>query len=547
MNPEFATKAGSRNNASHRCSGQRRAFRRVLVLAAVFVFAASARRPGAAGQEVDLPREHWAYEFLERLEVRGLIDGPLARVRPWSRAQTLEMIRQVQRALARNPSVLSPTEKALFRQLQSDFSEELGSPAGLPPEPHLLSIRDSTLHLHLDGVLQERIPSRHGSYFTPAELRSETTMGGIIRALVEPGLWVGVDVRNTAIRGGIVPPKERFDPAQGAPFVTSGKNVFQDKAAAYFGFKLPWFRAQIGRDAVWWGPSQREALTLSPNLPYFDLLRADARWKRLRFTYVHAELRSHFGRKYLAAHRIEWEVKRGLYLAGSETVIYGNRPVEMAYLNPVMFYHVAEHYLGDLDNNNMSFEAWWRARPGLVFYGEFFIDDMTLSAPLFKYWGNKFAFSAGCHWANPLGISDSDLLFEYARIEPFVYTHYDSINRYQHYNRSIGHWLGPDGDDWNFAFSRYFGRDLRLRLAFTQTRKGKGSLNVAHTNADPQTKKFLEGTVERQRALHVSLRQQLWRDVFVSLRYEYWWVKNPHRRPGRATGKTFLASLYVNH
>ncbi len=498
-------------------------------------------------QEVDLPREHWAYTFIERLEVRGLVNGPLTRVKPWSRAQTVEMIRQVQRALLHNPSALSPTEKALFRQLQSDFSEELGSPPNLPPEPHLLTIQDSTLSVKLDGVFRENIPSKHGSYFAPAELRSETTAGGIIRALVQPGLWIGVDVRNTAIRGGVVPPTERFDPSQGTPFVTSGKNVFKDQAAAYFAFKLPWFRLQIGRDAVWWGPSAREALTLSPNLPLFDLVRADARWKRLRFTAVHAELRSHFGRKYLAAHRLEWEVKPGLYLAGSETVVYGNRPVEMAYLNPIMPYHVAEHHLGDLDNNNISFEAWWRVRPGLAVYGEFFIDDMTLSEPLFKYWGNKFAFSAGSHWVNPLGIPDSDFTLEYARIEPFVYTHYDSINRYQHYNRSVGHWLGPDGDDWNLAFSRYFGRDLRVQLAFTQTRKGKGSLNVAHTQADSDTKTFLEGVVERRRVLHFGLRQQLWRDVFITLRYEKWWVHNPHRELGNASGRAFLASLYVNY
>lgn len=501
---------------------------------------------------MELYREHWAYEFLDRLQTKGMVSPLLLSVRPWFRDDLAIVVADLRKRLQAHPEQFTQTEREILDQLTADFAAELRATGiALPQryrEPHLLTVTDSSLSVTLDALLFQTVVSRRGTAFRPAELKTTLTPGGIIRGTLGRGLWFYVDVRNSAIRGGEVPEKERWDPSLGLPILTSGKTVYTDQATAYFSGHLPWFRVQIGRGALWWGPSDRAALTLSSHIPLFDFLRGEATWKRLRFTYFHAELRSSFGRKYLVGHRIDWLARTNLLVGATETLVYGKRRIELAYLNPIMPYHVAEHHLGDKDNNNISLDFWWRVRPGLAAYGEFLIDDMTLSAPLLRYWGNKFAFTLGGRWLDPGGLRDSELRIEYTRIEPYVYTHYDSINRYEHYDQIIGNALGPNADEWYAEWNRYFGRDFQLRLWLSRARKGEGSVRRAHTREDPETKSFLSGIVETSRRMGIEARDQIRRDIFVSLRYEQVWKKNAERVAGRHLhGRAFFVSLAVNY
>ncbi|MDZ7374840.1 MAG: capsule assembly Wzi family protein [candidate division KSB1 bacterium] len=506
----------------------------------------------AAAQVVELYRDHWGWEFVERLKVQGLISPLLTSVGPGLRGDVAEGLRSAWRSLAEDPTLLSATERALLAQLSSDFSEELlsagrKSPA-LPSERHLIAISDSTLHARLDLLLRQEVHSRRGTAYQPAQLKAVTTGGILARGSIGGTLWFYLDARNTATRGGEVPEKEHFDPAQGQPIVTSGRTVYSDVATAYLAARTPWFSFQAGRGCLWWGPSPRSGLILSASVPPFDFLRLDARWKRLRFTYLHAELRSPFGRKFLAGHRLDWMARSNLLVGASETVVYGLRNAELAYLNPIMPYHIAEHHLGDRDNNNISLDFWWRIRKGLASYGELLIDDLTLSAPLFRYWGNKFGVLLGAQWLNPVGLADSQIRLEYTRIEPYVYTHYDSVNRYQHYDQILGNSLGPNADEWYVELSRYFGRDFRCLFWTSLVRKGEGEVSRAHVAADGNGKSFLQGVVERRRVLGIEVRDQVRRDVFIGLRYFQNWVSNAQHRPGhRSHGRAFVASLYLNY
>ena len=125
----------------------------------------------------------------------------------------------------------------------------------------------------------------------------------------------------------------------------------------------------------------------------------------------------------------------GLYLGATETVIYGGRNLEPAYLNPLMLYHIAEHHLGDRDNNNLAFDLAFTRIPNVTLYGEWFIDDMTSTKLWSNYFGNKFAWVFGGLWADPLKLKNVDLRVEYTRISPYVYTHWDSLNIYTHYDK----------------------------------------------------------------------------------------------------------------
>jgi len=184
--------------------------------------------------------------------------------------------------------------------------------------------------------------------------------------------------------------------------------------------------------------------------------------------------RSGLGSKYLAGHRLDYLIKPGLHVGATETVIYGKRDLEFAYLNPIMPIHIAQHHLGDKDNKTMSLDLTCTLWTGGKLYAEYFIDDMTSSASLTKFYGNKFSFLLGSHLVAPCRIANTDLRLEYSRVEPYVYTHYDSINIYSSYDQLIGHWLGPNADSFFLQAGWQPLRDFRLELSLERQRKGEG-------------------------------------------------------------------------
>ncbi len=319
------------------------------------------------------------------------------------------------------------------------------------------------------------------------------------------------------------------------PTVISGENVYQDDASAYLVWKLPWFYLEFGRDQAQWGPGYQGSLMLSQNNPLFDLLKLSAQFERFHFTSIHGKLNSEAGNKYLAAHRLEVRVTPWFYLAGSEAVVYGGRGIEPQYLNPIMPYHIAEHHLGDKDNNTLGFDFTLFPIKRHKVYGELFIDDFTSSENPFTYFGNKFAFTLGHFWVNPFGIPNVDFRTEYTRIEPYVYTHRDSINIYQHYNQSIGHWLGPNSDLLYFESNVLINRDLSVQFLAERIRQGKGDINTPHQPEDGTKKSFLSGTVESQWRFGLSVRDQIMRDFFLTLSYHAIDTDNLNRIPDKTS------------
>ncbi|MBN2413848.1 hypothetical protein JXQ31_19395 [candidate division KSB1 bacterium] len=476
------------------------------------------------GQSVNLPLDHWGYRFLERCEAKGLIKSFDLAVKPVSREVLAELLVNMETRLQKQPDLFSETDWALFNQLKGDFTDELLnkeiSLKNIKSERHLTRFTENTSHVYFDLQGRESIISNRGDLYDPDELLSETTLGGMLRGQLGGSIGFYADARNSLLRGSDVE-GESFDVSKGSPVVMSGSNVYRDRATAYFILEKPWLRFEIGRDEFEWGPGSHGGLSINRNMPPSDMIRLSTCFSRFRFTSVHLFLSSSLGPKYLAGHRLDFKLLPGFYLGATETVVYGNRDVEPAYINPLMFYHVAEHHLGDKDNNTMSLDMTLTLLPHTRLYGEFFIDDMTSTKSLTGYFGNKFAFLAGGLWTDVFSISNLDISAEYARIEPFVYAHKDSINIYTHYDKIIGHWLGPNSDSAYLKAGYQFNRDVRLELSFERLRSGSGEANTVDRPENGTEKKFLDGFVESKKLYGFQLIDQLYRDIFVSLSYTY--------------------------
>ncbi len=496
-------------------------------------------------QSTSVPLDYWGYQFIERLETKGLFSAHDLRAKPISRTQFAKLIFDSEK----NKHNLSSTDQKLFLQLQSDFYEELNKIdlKVKTPEPHLLTWEEQNSAFVFDLYGRESIISNRGHQYDPDELLSETTMGGIVRGNLGRKIGFYVDARNSITRGSDVD-DESFDLSEGSPVVTSGPNVIRDRAVAYFVFEKPWARLELGRNEIEWGPSYRSGVSISRNMPPADMIRLSSRFKNWKFSSSHVLLSSSLGSKYLAAHRIDWMVKPGFYLGASESVVYGGRNVEFSYLNPLMPYHVAEHHLGDKDNNTLSVDVTSFLFPGTKLYAEFFIDDMTSTKSWTSYFGNKFGIQLGSHFTDPLGLPNTDLHVEYTRIEPYVYTHWDSINIYTHYDKVIGSWLGPNSDDIYLELCWQVQRDFRATISFEQIRQGVGGVNSISRPEEGEKKEFLKGTNERRQLWGLKLTNQIRRDLFVAMEYTYSDGRNLAQIPGNNSYDHLARSdLYFNY
>lgn len=472
-------------------------------------------------QSVNFPMDHWSYDFLERLETKGLFHSHDLRSKPISRQEAASIVYKVKLQIEKNPQLLTQAEHALLQQLEGDLHDELSDLLDTPikqRERHLLRWQEPGGRLYMDMVGQETVFLKSGNQYHDKERISETTLGGILRGVLGGKIGFYVDARNTLTRGA-VSREESFDPSLGSPVVVSGTNVYKDRAEAYFVFEAPWLRLELGRQQAAWGPGFRGGLALSRNMPQCEMIKLKARFNRFKFTGIHAFLRSNLGPKYLAGHRLEIKIIPGLYFGGSETVIYGSRDVEFAYLNPLMPYHIAEHHLGDKDNNAIGLDITAMLLNGVKLYAEFFIDDMTSTKNWLTYYGNKLGILCGGLWIEPLGVPNADIRFEYTRTEPYVYTHTDSINTYTHYDQIIGHWIGPNADVLYLQAGYRFDRDFRVTVAWERQHHGKGNVDSPYKKESGTKKEFLAGTVETRNRLEISLVNQLCRDIFVTLNY----------------------------
>ncbi len=489
-------------------------------------------------QSVNVPLEHWVYDFVDRMQARGMVRNLVLGSRPYSRDDIAEMLAEIEGNVQTGKGSLSATESSVFEQLKGEFHEEL-APMNVSSDPrwherHITTWTEGDHRILGDAIFQQSFDGKWGGQVDPAEHVSQTTMGGSFRGRWKDTFGFFAYATNKLTKGDDTV-QESFDPSRGMPVTISGQNAYSDDAAAYLVWKLPWFRMEFGRDQAQWGPGVRGSLMMSSQNPRFDMLRLKVQFRRFRFTSIHGKLSSGLGSKYFAAHRLEITILPWLIVSGSESVVYGNRGIELAYLNPIMPYHVAEHHLGDKDNNAMGLDVVTFPRRNHKVYFELFLDDFTTAENPFTYYGNKFAFLTGWRWVAPLGIADADLQLEYARVEPYVYTHKDSINVYTNYDRSIGHWLGPNSDDLYLRGNYWLCRDFKCAIVAERIRRGEGNIDTPHDISEGTQKRFLSGTVETRWLWGLEMRLQVFKDAFLAFHYYTIDTRNAKRIRGQRT------------
>jgi hypothetical protein len=521
---------------------------------------------------VPLDPGHPVYPFLRRLELEGRIAPGRLSTLPIAKSEAAAMLEEAARAAGGSESL-----PAWERRRLDAFREEFGGLEGRDGRFHRLGFRDSAFRVQVGaesfnaGYVADSVPKARTYGFGALSAKAEGDFKGRLQFLsyANAGQERSVHERFT----------ENYDPARGMPYNTDrtgkagvprGAGTF-DAFRTVVGYEQPALRIEFGSDWNQWGPGIWQHATLSSH-PWFwvqDSLapndsngfkgtpnpgryrdgyrrpgesapmtqaRIAVRAGRFAYTKIVAQRTGLWTDSvaYLIAHRLEWRPWDRLGLALSEMVATGNRPLDWTYAIPLVPLKYAEHELGDRDNTGLSadFEA---LLPGRVrIFGELFLDDW--SGWDLDYWGDKYAFSLGGEAAD-IALPGSLLRMEYARVEPWVFTHSKPGRQYQHFGALLGSSLPPDSHSLRAAWEQALGADLdaRLEYAFMQRNAVDRGTSVFDTHSDAvdgPTKEFLGGVVETRNAIAVGGSWRWRRFLSFDAAAGWVWVEDWKSRPG---------------
>ncbi|MCP4703287.1 MAG: capsule assembly Wzi family protein [candidate division Zixibacteria bacterium] len=270
------------------------------------------------------------------------------------------------------------------------------------------------------------------------------------------------------------------------------------------------FQIIAGRFGSSWGPS-RQSLILSETARPMDGIQIRGDWGKFKFTYQFAKLNRQFSfienqvgyeNRYFAGHRIAFKPNKNLHFSLFETIIYGGpgRSIELAYLNPLMFFHAFQLNENYDDNTFLGFDFTWFLKNRHKFYGQFLIDDFQIDSEVRgDNEPNEIGIQLGIHSIDLFNLFD--LKAEYLKITNRTYNQIYARNRYENRGELIGHPFGPDGERYSLTFEKWFRDNKKASLNFSYQRKGEGRFDdywdEPWLDTDDYSEPFPTGIVEK--------------------------------------------------
>jgi hypothetical protein len=252
---------------------------------------------------------------------------------------------------------------------------------------------------------------------------------------------------------------------------------------------------EIANNPFSWGWSSGNSPILSAKATPFNHVRLYKSFGKFNFEYFHGSIldksideihnENKKREKFIAGHRVKYEISNNIHASISELVTYGNRSPELGYLNPVSFFWAQEHNLGDLDNVFIAADIGYRILPGCVIYNTLLLDELSWKDLFNDWWGNKFSNQFGLFLSFE-NMSLPDLRIEYTVTRPWTYTHPDFS--YSHRQQPLGASHGPASKV--FLIESFYLPSSRMIIygAFEHAQKGVGKGSGLFDNYDTRNK-----------------------------------------------------------
>lgn len=334
---------------------------------------------------------------------------------------------------------------------------------------------------------------------------------------------------------------KRFTREHSVSITKEKKNSFEyDEVTANISFQWSNGSISVNKDYISFGSGNFGKIILSDKAPPFPFIRFDfkpAGW--ISFFYFHGFLQSNVpdsntfrynsvpGRttilevpKYIAFHSFSFYPTDYLAFSLGESIVYSER-IQPIYFIPVMFFRVADHYLGT-DNASATGNAQMFADVSYLnkslktkFYSSLFIDELSFNS-LFSG-GNLSAIGYTTGFETLNLIPETKFFFEYTRINPFVYMNSVDAQLFSNDGHTLGHWIESNGDIVSFGIKKYFNANFSSELNAWYFRKGKTE-EPSEQYSSPYPN-FLYGAKRIEKGIEMNLKYHPIIPVSIQINY----------------------------
>ena len=217
-------------------------------------------------------------------------------------------------------------------------------------------------------------------------------------------------------------------------------------------------RFDVGRDVMHWGPGYYNNLALNQFSLPFNAMSLDLQVGPLTVVSVYGDLRLYKGNvnmgnknaRNLYGHRYELNFGNLVVGASELQVVYDDNDAWL--LVPIVpLFMEKGNYTESSNNGALSFDMNYRLFNFARFYTEFFLDDFQSPLELIENDDvqSKWAWLVGAQVARDFlfksHLLELGTLAEYARVEPYVYTHFNSNTaQMAHLEVPLGNQGGPN-------------------------------------------------------------------------------------------------------
>ncbi|MFH1050587.1 MAG: hypothetical protein V1779_06600 [bacterium] len=506
-------------------------------------------------QVENVPVSHPVYEFLIRSEARGLLPHFSTSQLPLQRNEIINALKEINKSVSKLTHVeqhvleehlkefaVLPIENAVIFYSPSDSIQVLSSKFFQDNDKFIYHFQDS-----INSVRIKPLGSIEALFSSDDDQNRNVTLGNLgVRVFGSLGKHFGYFLQATngaIISGDRNLALEEIDKLQQNVKFADLNSDF-DFSESHIRFDYDWFYAVLGRETQLIGSGIGQRLFVSDNAAPGDAFSLGARFSNFEYRYSHSGIlavdrankkvgfNSEFPGKYLVTHRFALRPAWG-EISFWEGIIYSKRGIDLAYLNPLSFFKSLEHALHDRDNSLMGGDITFRILDGLQVKGSFLLDDIRFEKIGTGYWSNKTAWNLGLQYSLPYNL---DIGIEYARVEPYTFSHFDSVNSYTNDELLIGMGLLPNSDELSLVLKYWwFGSHHPIVLRLSQERHGaneydaEGNLvknvggNPLHTRMpeDSYTVSFLDGNLIKTFRLDAMISYEFIKDFHLEAEYSY--------------------------
>ncbi len=491
--------------------------------------------PVHAAPNIPLNFDGWIIEALAKLEVTGVTGGFHRHSLPLSRDDVAKIIQRAEERIRAGTVTMSPIDKKLLEKLNREFRFELHQQDSHHTSGQRTDIR---IQPELRGANKEIAPAlQSGFHYAVGNSKNRLT---VYTELEFSNFEQGYDFIESFFLPDPPPllksADQRYEKWRGDYVVDFKRSYLQYNLKTFGDAEL---NLLVGRDFVFWGASPDKSVAISDNSPPFELIRLTGTFPckigTLKATAFSAQLNStwfddgtirYLAKRYLSAHRLDYQFSDWLEIGAAEWVLYGGdvQSVKWNYLNPVIPYYAVQYNAKNDDNIMISFDGAVRPIDGVRLYAEWVADDFQYNPETSD--PHAVTWLAGLEWYPHFTDRQLGIHTEYVQVNRWAYTHLEPNNQFTHFGVMIGHPIGTDADIFTFRVSYQATPSAAIETRFSHQRNGEADITDRFYGEDYEDIPFPSGIVERLSEIRISWKYRPITALKGSINYAWRHIQN---------------------